>query len=215
MKQENKVTNTSLSPPIDESSKAKKTWFIMNMVDPRYQNYTRPLMLAILVAVLKFVLMITTFITVMSRSPKKTWIHPVPKIDEVRITSESCTNVTSFQQYYGSIWEIRQFMRETRNPQVETSNENIEVNVHVDMCLKRPVSLLQYHLGLTSPYRKPTGMNILDYCFVPDEFRWGYDLRMNDKICGTQVPWCWVYEHKPDKDIVFDFCDGLDEGYHL
>jgi len=97
MKQENKVMNTSLAPPADEGappagerSFAKKPMFIMNMLQSRYQNYSRPLMVVSLVAVLKFVLMITTFIIVMSAEPKKTWIKPVPRIDEVRTHNESC-----------------------------------------------------------------------------------------------------------------------------
>jgi len=84
MNHNNQVMNTNLAPP-GESSKPKETRFIMNMVDSRYQNYSRPLIVMTLVAVLKFVLMITMFlIIVMSAKPKK--------------ETTSCTKVTSYQQ---------------------------------------------------------------------------------------------------------------------
>lgn len=224
MKQENKVMNTSLVPPEDASSKAKKTRFTMNIVDPRYQNYSRPLMIIILVAVLKFVLMITTFNIVMSVEPKKTWIHAVPKIEEVQTTSKSCTRADSYQQFYGNVHEIRDFIWDTKTPEPETSNENIEVNVNVtvditvDMCLRRPVKVMTYFPSYSTPLENnQNGMNALENCFVPDEFRRGLSLIHNNaELCGDTVRWCW--DHNQDninEAAVFEFCDGLEEEYSV
>jgi len=217
MEQENKVKNTDLVPTEDASSKAKKTRFIMNIVDPRYQNYSRPLMIIILVAVLKFVLMITTFRILMSVEPKKTWIHAVPKIEEYNTTSKSCTRADSYQQFYGSVHEIREFMWDTKTPEPETSNEDIEVNVEVtvDMCLRRPVKVMTYNPSYSTPLENnQNGMNALENCFVPDEFRRGLSLIHNRELCGDMVRWCWDYNQDHiNEDAVLKFCDGLEEEY--
>jgi len=93
--------NVALEPGTKQNSRAEKTKFIVNMVNPRFQNYNRPLLLAILVGGLTFVLMIATFALVMSAEPKKTWVSAVPTIDEVRTTSGSCTTMTSYPQFFG------------------------------------------------------------------------------------------------------------------
>jgi len=103
MAQQIRAESSVLVPPEEESSKGTRTRFIVNMVNPRFQNYNRPLLLAILVGTLTFLLMMITFILVMSAEPKKTWVPPIPKIDEVRTTSGSCTTATTYPQFFGNV----------------------------------------------------------------------------------------------------------------
>jgi len=147
MEKEKIVANTGLVPPTEEISKVEETSLtkiIMDMVEPRFQNYNRPLLLSMLVAILTFGVMITTFCIVMSVEPKKIWIHPVPKIDEVRNTSESCTRETRYQQIFADVYTIRDFMRTTRDPYHETSEENVAITVSVGMCLANEAKILHY-----------------------------------------------------------------------
>jgi len=136
MKHENKVTNTSLAPPaneIVEGRKAQKTW--MNMLDSRYQNYSKPFMVMTLVAVIKFVLMIITFLIAISAKPKMT---------------KTCTTTLSYEQFYGSAEQIRGFMKYTRRTDLAASSEEVEMDVHVDMCLLNPVKVTSYMGAPTS-----------------------------------------------------------------
>jgi len=50
----------------------KKSAFIVNMVNPRFQNYNRPLLLALMVGLLTSLLMVCTCVLVMSGKPKMT-----------------------------------------------------------------------------------------------------------------------------------------------
>jgi len=50
----------------------KKSRFIVNMVNPRFHNYSRPLLLAITVGLLTFILMVCTCLMMMAVKPKQT-----------------------------------------------------------------------------------------------------------------------------------------------
>jgi len=53
-------------------SVAKRSRFIVNMVNPRFQNYSRPLLLAITVGLLTFILIVCTCVILMAVKPKQT-----------------------------------------------------------------------------------------------------------------------------------------------
>jgi len=72
MKPQNKEPTVVVETGERESNIQKKSRFIVNMVNPRFQNYNRPLLLALLVGFLTFFLMILTFIMMMAAKPKRT-----------------------------------------------------------------------------------------------------------------------------------------------
>lgn len=217
MNQQNRMSqNLALESRTKENSRAEKTRFIVNMVNPRFQNYNRPLLLAILVGGLTFVLMIITFSLVMSAEPKKTWVSAVPKIDEVRTTSGSCTTMASYPQVFGSYYYIRTFMKQTVNPSQATTDENVKVSINADLCLNSEVTMLVYTPDQSASFINLNGLNYQERCFVPDEFKFGWNTVVgNAELCGNDVRWCWVNNHNADEDIKLKFCDGLYERYGI
>jgi len=100
------------------------------------------------------------------------------------------------------------------NPQQGTSDENVKVTVNVDMCLNSEAMVLLYASYRSTTFRNLQGMNVQENCFIPDEFRLGWDLAIdNHEVCGTEVRWCWVKWEEADEDIVLKFCGGLYEQY--
>merc|ERR1719320_813435 len=142
-------------------------------------------------------------------------VPPVPKIEEVRTKSGSCTTATSYSQFFGTVWDIRDFMRKNMNPKQATSDENVEVTVHVDMCLNSEAKVLVYASYRTTTFRNLEGMNYQENCFVPDEFRDGWELAMDNPEVCKGARWCWMDTKNPDEDIVLKLCDGLYERYNV
>ena len=113
--------------------KKKKTDFIVNMVNPRFHNYDKPLCLALTVALFTMITIIIMALGLIAQPPKDIFIDAVPGTNQ---TTTVCTDHRSYPQFIGHHQMQREFVTKmTVLPPPQNVPENAVVTLTPTICI--------------------------------------------------------------------------------
>jgi len=209
-------TEDACSPPVPVQPAAKAApgkrrpppcSCLVNMVNPRFHNYDKPLTVALIVGGLTSLIVVVLIV-----------VQVATTLFEVETTS----TVVDYPQFYGSYAGQRRWYEKlvSNTESTGASEGSAETSVHVDLCLELIQVLVPENDGIASKSMKfwrnvagseaaggPLGVGYLENCWPPEGFLLGQELDLSQE----PAPW----NGQGDTNKAMSLCPGIDAAYRV